>query len=189
VLLANKSERGKKKLADKWDPTVYTVKDRNLQTIIYKLIDKEGKSKVVHRNLILDISFLPIEPPRDKDIQSDADNMESESCVSDLTDSLEEESSDERTRAWVLEGEEQIEGQKFVDEDVLESDNSVDSRRSVCEQNPSENEAIGGSDRVPSIETESFANNPDSLTETVNDTSDNSITDTQHNADRVLWSE
>ncbi|RXN14276.1 Retrovirus-related Pol polyprotein from transposon 412 [Labeo rohita] len=48
VLLANKSERGKKKLADKWDPTIYTVKDRNLQTNIYKLIDEDGKSKVVH---------------------------------------------------------------------------------------------------------------------------------------------
>ncbi|XP_077091870.1 protein NYNRIN-like [Siphateles boraxobius] len=187
VLLSNKSERGKKKLADKWDPTVYTVKDRNLQTNIYKLIDEEGKSKVVHRNLILDISFLPIEPPQDdKDIQSDADNMESESCVSEFSDSLEEESSDDRTRAWVLEGEEQIEGQKFMDDDVLESDHSVHSRRSLCEQNPSvseqnpsENEAVGGSDRVPFIETESSVSNPDSLTETVNDTSDNSITDTQ----------
>lgn len=37
VLLANKGERGKKKLADKWEPTVYTVVDRNPQTHVYKL--------------------------------------------------------------------------------------------------------------------------------------------------------
>lgn len=30
VLVANKVERGKKKLADKWNATVYTVKDRNI---------------------------------------------------------------------------------------------------------------------------------------------------------------
>lgn len=57
VLIANKRERGKRKLADKWDPNVYTVKDRNVQTNIYKLIDDEGNLRVVHRNLILDISF------------------------------------------------------------------------------------------------------------------------------------
>ena len=60
VLLANKGERGKKKLADKWEPTVYTVKDSKPQTHIYKLGDDKGNAKVVHRNLILDISFLPV---------------------------------------------------------------------------------------------------------------------------------
>ena len=39
VLIANKGERGKKKLADKWSAIVYTVKDRNLQTHTYKLVD------------------------------------------------------------------------------------------------------------------------------------------------------
>lgn len=43
--------------------------------------------------------------------------------------------------------------------------------KDVSEQNPSENEAVGGSDQVPVIETESSASNPDSH--------DNSITDTQ----------
>ena len=61
VLIANKGERGKKKLADKWEPTVYTVKDSKPQTHIYKLVDDKGNAKVVHRNLIMDISFLPVE--------------------------------------------------------------------------------------------------------------------------------
>lgn len=56
VLIANKGERGKKKLADRWDPTVYTVKDRNLQTHTYKLEGSKGNTKVVHRNLVLNIS-------------------------------------------------------------------------------------------------------------------------------------
>uniref|UniRef100_A0A673LHN9 Integrase catalytic domain-containing protein n=1 Tax=Sinocyclocheilus rhinocerous TaxID=307959 RepID=A0A673LHN9_9TELE len=63
VLVANKGERGKRKLADKWDPVVYTVVDRNLQTHTYKLKDEKGNVRIVHRNLLLDISFLPVESP------------------------------------------------------------------------------------------------------------------------------
>lgn len=51
MLLANKGERGKKKLADKWEPVVYTVVDKNPQTHIYKISDATGQCKVVHRNL------------------------------------------------------------------------------------------------------------------------------------------
>ncbi|KAJ8000232.1 hypothetical protein DPEC_G00202700 [Dallia pectoralis] len=179
VLLANKGERGKRKLADKWDPTLYTVKDRNLQTNIYKLIDEEGKSKVVHRNLILDISFLPVEPLQDnRNKQSDTDNMESESCMSELSDSLEEESSDDRTRAWVLEGQEQIESQEVTDDAILGSGHSVHSRRNAGGQNPSDNGAVGVSAEVPVMETESFVSNYDLVAETLNDTDDNGITDT-----------
>ncbi|KAJ8417020.1 hypothetical protein AAFF_G00282470 [Aldrovandia affinis] len=54
VLLTNKGERGKKKLADKWDPMVYTVIERNPKTHIYKISDVSGQCKVVHRNLLLD---------------------------------------------------------------------------------------------------------------------------------------
>lgn len=60
VLIANKGERGMKKLADKWNATMYTVKERNLQTHTYKLEDNAGNTKVEHRNLVLDISFLPV---------------------------------------------------------------------------------------------------------------------------------
>lgn len=60
VLTVNKGERGKKKLADKWNATVYTVKTRNLQTNTYKLKDGKGNTKTAYRNLVLDISFLPV---------------------------------------------------------------------------------------------------------------------------------
>ncbi len=112
VLLANKSERGKRKLADKWDPTVYIVKDRNLRTNIYKLVDEGGKSKVVHRNLILDISFLPIESPQDdEDTQPSPENVEAESPMSELS---EEWSSDDGMEAWMLDGRDEGEGQEPV---------------------------------------------------------------------------
>ena len=60
VLLANKVERGKRKLADKWEPTMYTIMDRKPQTHVYKVRDESGKTKIVHRNLMLDVSFLPV---------------------------------------------------------------------------------------------------------------------------------
>lgn len=62
VLLANKKERGKKKLADRWESTIYTVLDVNHKTHTYKISDNgSGKVKVVHRNLIMPVNFLPVE--------------------------------------------------------------------------------------------------------------------------------
>ena len=62
VLLANKKEKGKRKLADKWDSTIYTVLDVNHETHTYKITDNvSGRVKIVHRNLIMPVNFLPIE--------------------------------------------------------------------------------------------------------------------------------
>ncbi|CAI5657160.1 unnamed protein product [Oreochromis niloticus] len=96
VLIANKGEKGKKKLADKWDATVYTVRDRNLQTHTYKLEDDRGNTKVVHRNLVLNISFLPLVTAELGDTGS-----EGGSCASDQLDSLDEETAEDRTSAWI----------------------------------------------------------------------------------------
>uniref|UniRef100_A0A8C2FCT4 Gypsy retrotransposon integrase-like protein 1 n=1 Tax=Cyprinus carpio TaxID=7962 RepID=A0A8C2FCT4_CYPCA len=53
VLLANKGERGKKKLADRWESTVYIVIDKNSLLNTYKLRSPSGVVKTVHRNLIM----------------------------------------------------------------------------------------------------------------------------------------
>ncbi len=51
---------------------------------------------MVHRNLILDISFLPVEPPQDdEDIQPSPENVEAESPMSEISDLSEEGSSDD----------------------------------------------------------------------------------------------
>ncbi|KAJ8396768.1 hypothetical protein AAFF_G00013670 [Aldrovandia affinis] len=106
VLLANKGERGKKKLADKWDPMVYTVIERNPKTHIYKISDVSGSGqcKVVHRNLLLDVSFFPVrDPPRSQSLNSPSDASElsvGEEMVG--LSSLEEESTLARTSLWIL---------------------------------------------------------------------------------------
>lgn len=60
VLVANKSERGKRKLADKWEDGVYTVVGVNPDIHVYKIQDAAGHTKVVHRNLLLEVNFLPL---------------------------------------------------------------------------------------------------------------------------------
>lgn len=66
VLLANKGERGRKKLADRWDSTPYLVVFKNPRCHTYRVRNTStGQEKVVHRNLMLQASFLPVEERRD----------------------------------------------------------------------------------------------------------------------------
>lgn len=101
VLLANKTERGKRKLADKWEPTMYSIIARNPHTHIYKIADGGGKTKVVHRNLMLDVSFLPLQEPTIK--QSPQVTLEegSELQSTDSLSSLVVETSEDRTCSWI----------------------------------------------------------------------------------------
>lgn len=62
VLLANKGECGKRKLADRWESTPYRVVALNPQCHIYRIRNtKTGQEKTVHRNLLLQANFLPLE--------------------------------------------------------------------------------------------------------------------------------
>ena len=62
VLVANKKERGKRKVADRWESTVYTVVDRNTETHTYKIRDTAtGKERVIHRNMLMLVNFLPMD--------------------------------------------------------------------------------------------------------------------------------
>ena len=75
VLLANKGERGKRKLADRWDSHLYTVVETNMNTHTFRIRNcATNQEKVVHRNLIMPVNFLPIPSGSDDG-----------SCVSDLT--------------------------------------------------------------------------------------------------------
>lgn len=103
VLLANKGERGKKKLADKWESAVYTVVETNPKSHIYKISDVAGHCKVVHRNLLLDVNFLPVQDDQETqslNVSSEADGL-SGGSEEDEFDSLEKESSQTRTSLWV----------------------------------------------------------------------------------------
>ncbi|KAJ8353387.1 hypothetical protein SKAU_G00209540 [Synaphobranchus kaupii] len=62
VLVANKKERGKRKVADRWESIVYTVTEMNPQTHTYKIQDTvTGRERIVHRNLLMMVNFLPIQ--------------------------------------------------------------------------------------------------------------------------------
>ncbi len=61
VLLANCVEKGKRKIADKWDSTVYEVVSVKPGINVYCIRDPvTSREKVVHRNLLLPVSFLPL---------------------------------------------------------------------------------------------------------------------------------
>ncbi|XP_016373447.1 ephrin type-B receptor 2-like [Sinocyclocheilus rhinocerous] len=122
VLIANKGERGRRKLADKWEATVYVVINRNPLTHTYVVQDENGAKRVVHRNLLLDISFLPVQMElggaSNLHLNECDDEWESvaNSQPQDLADCLESESSERRTSLWVLDETEHSLGQSSQSE-------------------------------------------------------------------------
>ena len=60
VLLANKGERGKRKIADRWESTMYIVVAKNLSLNTYQIRAPNGIVKTVHRNLIMPVNVLPL---------------------------------------------------------------------------------------------------------------------------------
>lgn len=65
VLLANKGVTGKRKLSDKWKPSVCTVVAAKPALHIYRIRDQDGCERVVHRNLLLQVNFLPLNDTHD----------------------------------------------------------------------------------------------------------------------------
>ncbi|KAJ8388188.1 hypothetical protein AAFF_G00136540 [Aldrovandia affinis] len=108
VLLANKGERGKRKLAYRWEGHLYVVTGKNEGVHTFKIRNSEtGVEKVVHRNLIKPVKFLPVQ-----------DGSEVVSCETDITEDAEDPSeyivevdsvaatgrdSNDRTVTWVSE--------------------------------------------------------------------------------------
>ncbi|KAI2644943.1 Retrovirus-related Pol polyprotein [Labeo rohita] len=129
VLLANKDERGKKKLADRWESTVYVVVDKNSLLNTYKLRSPSGVVKTVHRNLIMPVDFLPL---------PDADAVE-EQLASLSGDELEDSSSghlaEERTTQWVADLCSNIGGP------VANSD-ELDEQNVMCEETAQVNDGV-----------------------------------------------
>ncbi|KAJ8369746.1 hypothetical protein SKAU_G00097740 [Synaphobranchus kaupii] len=87
VLLANKGGRGKRKLADKWEPAVYTVVASKPHLHIYKIRDRNGLVRTVHRNLLLSVNFLPLDNTlfAEDDLQS-VDAVSHDPSTSDVLD-------------------------------------------------------------------------------------------------------
>ncbi|KAJ8385380.1 hypothetical protein AAFF_G00190010 [Aldrovandia affinis] len=105
VLLANKGERGKRKLTDRWEGHLYVVTEKNEGVHTFKIRNSEtGVEKVVHRKLIMPVNFLPVQG-----------GSEVVSCETDITEDVEDPSEDivevaatgrdsnDRTVTWVSE--------------------------------------------------------------------------------------
>ena len=102
VLLANKGELGKRKLADHWENNLYIVKEKNSDIHIFKIQNMSTSlEKTVHRNLIIPVNLLPLpdtslETPNTGDSEDQSEEME----ASSLND-IPEMDMGERTSVWV----------------------------------------------------------------------------------------
>lgn len=65
VSLANKGKRGRRKLVDRWGNTVYVVVAKNCGLITYQIRSPTGTVKMVHRNVIMPVNFLPLPDSED----------------------------------------------------------------------------------------------------------------------------
>ncbi|XP_032402446.1 uncharacterized protein LOC116708623 [Xiphophorus hellerii] len=103
VLLANKGERGKRKLADRWDSTVYVVVGKDDESHTFRIQNPTtGQVKVVHRNLIMSINFLPLPQDDQEEVvlsptSSSLDLSVERSAIGDVIS----DSAEFRTRVWV----------------------------------------------------------------------------------------
>ncbi|KAL7851923.1 hypothetical protein SRHO_G00177080 [Serrasalmus rhombeus] len=100
VLLVNKGERGKKKLADHWENTVYVVVSMNESLNIYSIRNPStGRTKTVHRNLLMPVNFLPV-PSWGESEQQGSYSTDSISRNMSMIDG-QTDLCDDRTTQWV----------------------------------------------------------------------------------------
>lgn len=98
-------DRGKRKTADRWESTIYTVVSLNASTHTYRIRNPmTGQERVVHHNLLMLVNFLPV------DVDSFSERTFVSSCGTEsdgVTDAaglmsvVEEEDVGSRTQEWV----------------------------------------------------------------------------------------
>ncbi|KAJ7997341.1 hypothetical protein DPEC_G00227980 [Dallia pectoralis] len=105
VLVSNKRERGKRKTADRWESAVYTVVGINPSTHTYRISHPEtGQERLVHRNLLMLVNFLPVDADSVSDgtfVSSDEEES-SNIAVADVSLPVAgREVAGRRTREWI----------------------------------------------------------------------------------------
>uniref|UniRef100_A0A8C5H551 Gypsy retrotransposon integrase-like protein 1 n=1 Tax=Gouania willdenowi TaxID=441366 RepID=A0A8C5H551_GOUWI len=76
VLQANRGEKGKRKLADKWDSAPYDVVSVRPELNVYRIKNVQtGRERVVHRNFLLPIDFLNSAADEASHVDSDANDV------------------------------------------------------------------------------------------------------------------
>lgn len=102
ILLANKGERGKKKLADRWEDAVYVVVSKNDDLHTYSIRHPvTGRIKTVHRNLIMPVNFLPLPSWGEVNQEAESFVLSSELSQDTVASWSQTEQSDDRTARWV----------------------------------------------------------------------------------------
>lgn len=121
VLLANKEERGRRKLADRWESHLYTVVEKQENTHTFKIRNCEtGQVKVVHSNIIMPVDFLPV-PTEPEDcgfsvnVLTDGDVDKSVLDAGDKSVMLPECGPEDRTVSWISKLPVSTVGGKWVD--------------------------------------------------------------------------
>ncbi|KAL4000643.1 microtubule-associated protein 11 [Sarotherodon galilaeus] len=139
VLLANKKGHGKRKLAVRWESVVYTVFDKNDESHTFKLMDDStGQVKVVHRNLIMPVNFLPLSGAS---VQDDGDELsESGSLMEKLSakkkkKKKKKKNHDYRTRAWVSDLPSAVSSESLMTE-VTQPEGSIVDQELACTSVP-----------------------------------------------------
>ncbi|XP_034070772.1 uncharacterized protein LOC117545187 [Gymnodraco acuticeps] len=103
VLLANRGERGKRKLADKWISTPYDVVSVRAGINVYRIRDAQsGKERVVHRNLLLPVDFLFMDKVETPASFVNSDNGDEECGSGQVSVHVDNEDGYDRTVDWLM---------------------------------------------------------------------------------------
>lgn len=96
VLVANRGEKGRRKVADKWESSPYEVMVVYPEINVYRIWEiNSDKVRVVHRNFLLPVNFLPVDEPQEQD--------EKDNDANDVTDVQGSKVDyDDRTANWIL---------------------------------------------------------------------------------------
>ncbi len=144
VLLANKGARGKRKLADLWEDTVYTVVGLNTDSHTYRIQHSgTGFVKTVHRNLIMPVNFLPL-PDDYVEGELPENHLSGSESVDSVVAAVSVDATNYRTREWVSQLPSDDADLDDVEEatDVLEPTQAVD----ATQANESDHNVIDSSD-------------------------------------------
>lgn len=120
VLLANRGERGRRKLADRWNPTPFDVVSVRSDINVYRIRDVvTSREKFVHRNMLLPVDFLAV-PEQEGDPASLGESQSMASCASAQGSVASDgrEASWLRTRDWALESPEEAGAESIPDEET-----------------------------------------------------------------------
>lgn len=182
VLLANKGERGKRKLADRWDNTVFVVLEKNDESHTFKIQNPtNGQIKVVHRNLIMPVNFLPL--PDLEPLEPEEDVLSLVSTSVDLSKSAVTEASAEsaefRTRIWVSEL--PSDSGSGINVDVHGDDTNT-----VVDINPAVEPESGSMDPVPCLDPETDITSDSDKSAVPGVTVVETVTDRRSRAGRLL---